>query len=227
MEMNLLANNPEFRNLSLIGTWGGNYADDEMTRWFSALLRHYVIEGSTEMLSAPLGWSLAPGHIQNASFRKGLEHWEAKGSVSLATQDSMADILRQFNIVPGKADSYAVIQPGSSLSQKMSRLVPGRLYVLKYVTSDATNVIGGTPSQTPLAAAFENAEPVANLITYRKPIPDDNSSRKGRGNYDAILFRAKQETARVTLSASATAPRPSGLHFISVMPFYEDQTEEN
>ncbi|MBO4513603.1 MAG: hypothetical protein J5746_12635 [Victivallales bacterium] len=227
MEMNLLANHPDFQGLSLAGTWGGNYADEEMTRWFSALLRHYVIEGKTDMLSAPLGWSLAPGHIQNASFRNGLKNWEAKGNVSLGNQDSMADILRQFNIIPGKADAYAVIQPGASISQKMSHLTPGRLYVLKYVTSDATNVTGGRPKQTPLTATFEDAEPMGNLIKYRKPILDDNKSRMGLENYDAILFRAKMETGRVTLSASATAARPSGLHFVSVMPYYEDRIEEN
>ncbi|MBQ7177901.1 MAG: hypothetical protein IJS08_10855 [Victivallales bacterium] len=225
MQMNLLAKHPDFQNLSLIGTWGGNYADEEMTRWFSALLRHYVIEGKTDMLSAPLGWSLAPKHIQNASFRKGLEHWEASGNVSLGTQDSMADILRQFNIIPGKADAYAVIAPGASLSQKIANLAPGKLYVLKYVTSDATNVKGGRPKQTALAATLEDADIVANLIKYRKPIMQDRNTRMGNENYDAVLFRAKKDTARVTLSASATAARPSGLHFVSIMPYYEDKIE--
>ncbi|MBQ6471436.1 MAG: hypothetical protein IJJ33_05595 [Victivallales bacterium] len=227
MELNLLANSPDFQNLSLVGTWGGNYADAEMTRWFSALLRHYVIEGRTGMLSASRGWKLVPGHIQNASFRKGLEHWETAGPVWLGMQDNMAEILRQFNVIPGKADAYAVIPPGSSVSQQMSSLVPGRLYVLKYVTSDAMDIKAGRPKETPLDATFEGAEQVAPLIQYRRPILDDHGGHGGRGNYDAVLFRAQKETGRVTLSASAASPRPSGLHFVSIMPYYEDFTEEN
>ena len=227
MELNLLANSPDFQNLSLVGTWGGNYADAEMTRWFSALLRHYVIEGRTGMLSASRGWKLVPGHIQNASFRKGLEHWETAGPVWLGMHDNMAEILRQFNVIPGKADAYAVIPPGSSVSQQMSSLVPGRLYVLKYVTSDAMDIKAGRPKETPLDATFEGAEQVAPLIQYRRPILDDHGGHGGRGNYDAVLFRAQKETGRVTLSASAASPRPSGLHFVSIMPYYEDFTEEN
>ena len=57
MQLNLAANDPSCRDLGAVGYWGCNYADDEMKRWSFALMRHYVVEGNTNMLSAAYGYS--------------------------------------------------------------------------------------------------------------------------------------------------------------------------
>ena len=49
MQLNLVANDPAFANLGATGYWGSYYADRELYRWAFMLLRHYCVEGNTEM----------------------------------------------------------------------------------------------------------------------------------------------------------------------------------
>ena len=68
MQLNLAANDPSCRDLGAVGYWGCNYADDEMKRWSFALMRHYVVEGRTNMLSSAYGFRYRPGHLEDGDF---------------------------------------------------------------------------------------------------------------------------------------------------------------
>ena len=63
--------------LGCIGNWGSYYGDMEMYRWSMALLRHYAVEGRTEMLSERYGYRYRPGLLANGDFRGSLKGWSA------------------------------------------------------------------------------------------------------------------------------------------------------
>jgi hypothetical protein len=77
MQLNLVATHPAFRDLAATGYWGSYYDDEELYRWSFRLLRHYCVEGNTELLSKAYGYMYSPGHLRNCDFVDGLEHWTA------------------------------------------------------------------------------------------------------------------------------------------------------
>ena len=85
MQVNLVANSPDFKDLATIGYWGTYYGDEEMVRWSFKLMRHYAVEGNKEMLSDRHGFKYNPGFIANPDFADGLEGW----TVSAAAKDSV------------------------------------------------------------------------------------------------------------------------------------------
>ncbi|MBQ3097511.1 MAG: hypothetical protein IJC66_05080, partial [Kiritimatiellae bacterium] len=83
MQMNYMANDPAFKGLACTGYWGSYYGDHEMHRWSMALLRHYCIEGRTDMLSARYGFKYIPGILKNGDFRGSFSSWKVSGNVRL------------------------------------------------------------------------------------------------------------------------------------------------
>ena len=79
MQLNLVATSPAFEGLGCTGYWGSYYADHELHRWAMRLLRHYCVEGRTDMLSAQYGYRYLPGTVANGDFRGTLDGWTATG----------------------------------------------------------------------------------------------------------------------------------------------------
>ena len=134
-QMYMFANDPRFKGLHGIGMWIAYYADPELLRWYSAMVRHYCIEGEQTKFSDRLGFRLEPGIVRNADFSGGLEHWScqpaAEGSLSVRKSGELGfdrgyqpfcDQVLSMRHVPGKVNS---------VSQKLSNLVPGRRYAIK------------------------------------------------------------------------------------------------
>ncbi len=72
MQVNLIANSPDFKDLATTGYWGTYYGDEELVRWSFKLMRHYAVEGHKEMLSARYGFKYNPGFLANGDFADGL-----------------------------------------------------------------------------------------------------------------------------------------------------------
>ena len=141
MQLNALANAPGMDGIGLAGYWGSYYIDEETLRWSLRLLRHYCINGATDMLSARYGLKYNPGFVANPDFRKGLDGWHVDGDVS---HDSVKEFgersLGLYGGAGGRGDDFAVFTRGASpsrLSQIVRGLVPGETYVLQFVTFDA------------------------------------------------------------------------------------------
>ncbi len=141
MQFNALANDPALDGIGLAGYWGSYYTDDDMFRWCFRLLRHYCIDGKTEMLSAQHGLRYNPGFVRNPDFRKGLDGWQVEGSISHGSVRSFGErSLGLYGGAGGCGDDFAVFERGDSpnrLSQKICGLVPGETYALQFVTFDA------------------------------------------------------------------------------------------
>ena len=77
MQVNLIANSPDFAGLATTGYWGTYYGDEELVRWSFLLMRHYAVEGHKDMLSARYGFKYNPGFLANGDFADGLKGWTA------------------------------------------------------------------------------------------------------------------------------------------------------
>lgn len=142
MEMNMLANRPEFNNLRGLGCYEFNYADEEITRWGYALLRHYAIEGNKNMLSERFGFKYLPGLLKNGDFADGLRYWRKSGGVTAEKYSGFySKVQRRWG---NSGDTYALLTKKNNrtevLEQTVSGLIPGRLYALGFVAADLNEV---------------------------------------------------------------------------------------
>ncbi len=147
----------------LAGIGSGNYSgtDEEMTRWISSLMRHYAIDGATDLLSEKMGYRYNPGFIANPDFDDGLNGWTAEAASDgravaprpppLNGQDARSTLMPLH--IPGygssvqgrkrttvEGDRMALFVRGAKranrLSQMVKGLVPGRHYALVFYSSD-------------------------------------------------------------------------------------------
>ena len=144
----------------LAGIASGNYSgtDEEMTRWISALMRHYAIDGATELLSDRYGYRYNPGFLANPDFDEDLKGWTAEAAAMDAGKGASSPTVSALRI-PGygasrqgrkrkgaEGDRMALFvrraAKANRLSQKVSGLVPGRHYALVFYSSDYDEHLG-------------------------------------------------------------------------------------
>ena len=135
IQMHMLATDPDYEGIGGISMWASYYTDPEILRWFSTLVRYYVIEGNSAMLSKQLGYQLYPEILANADWSKNLDYWQiseaAPGSIRVIDRkvsgikkvySPFSDHLLQFTEIKGKTNS---------VRQQLKNLIPGKLYVLR------------------------------------------------------------------------------------------------
>lgn len=201
MQFNIWANDPAFRNLAAVGSWGGSYADRECNAWIAALFRHYVMEGKTTMLSQKYGYTFHPGIIKNCAFADGLNGWNTKGSVTPGISEGYCSVLERFGANPVDAETCAVMEKNSVLSQELKNLKKGQVYRIRIMTTGEVPVISLTGVQ-------ELAEKKIVFFSRKKP------GEKGTD----IYFRANQTTGKITLTAKNGK---STVHYLSATPSFE------
>ena len=145
LQLNYLANDPAASGIGTVGYWGSYYGDEETHRWSFELMRHYVVEGRTEMLSAKYGFAYNPGLLADGDFREGLSRWQVFGDVAADTFASFASCSQnRWGGNDGVGDTFAALKrtagPAASLRQRVSGLVPGRKYALQAMTFDVDDV---------------------------------------------------------------------------------------
>ena len=233
MQLNYLANDPAFEGLSCTGYWGSYYGDHEIHRWSMALLRHYCVEGRTDMLSEKYGFSYIPGHLLNGDFRGTFAPWTAKGDVTLDDVPGFAaHSQRRWGGTGGIGDTFAVLRRGegaaNSVSQRVKGLVPGRHYCLQAATFDAKDVRSGrvAPRRIPLEVTLSSeAEKVPSLswVHEDKRTKLSAKSQGARINLHHIVFVARATEATVTVSDAAAKPGEElGVNCVSLNPFYPE-----
>lgn len=235
MQMHYLANQPGLCGIYGVECYTSGYTDEETLRWMSRLFRHYCIEGRRERLTTDP--YILP-HIRNADFTDGLEHWE----VTMAEADSVKPMkVREFSkwmgywpsIPPGGDDCLWLkrSQKGPNrISQKIRGLEPGRVYSLKFFTHDMTNP--HVKRKHALSVAMEGVE-ILDDRSFQAVFPGKLSwSKKKDEEYNWLnchyrRFRAKSDTARLTVSDWAAAAAPGGaegrellLDFVEVQPYF-------
>ena len=233
MQMNFAANDPTFSGLGLIGYWGSYYADEELHRWSFALMRHYVVEGHTNMLSETYGFTYRPDHLLDGDFRKGLAAWRTKGEVRVDSHDSFA--ARSQNRWGGNGnvgDTFAVLVRGegepAEISQTLKGLVPGRKYCLQFATFDVKDVKANriAPRRFGIDATLSDGAEIDGSLSWvhvDKRIKGRYEANNGvaRINLHHTVFTAKAEEVELKIGNSAASPGEElGVNFVSVKPYY-------
>lgn len=232
-----LACDRDFEGLYGIGPYALGNCDEENLRWFCRLIRHYALEGNTEMLSDRYGYRYIPGHLQNGDFTQKLEHWviqnagdntirhETVGSYGTGIQKRQEPstgnhvcVFKRDNKTPNK------------LFQIMKGFVPGKFYALRYAVADLAEVKAkkGTSSILELNATLEGAK----IVTDSMPVAKYDFKREvGKYiNRHTIVFQAKKQEIKLTFSdwkndseSGAPVGQELMLNFIQVKPYYNDE----
>ena len=215
----------ELDGLGMIGTWGGNYADNEMARWTAALCRHYAVEGKTSLLSEKYGYKFIPGFLQNGDFEKGLKHWQVDGNITIGKHDWYGrKIQRRWTAPKGIGDNYCIMSRGKSpniISQKLQGLEPGKIYKLQYLTSDAVDVTAsgkGKPQEIRVTATLDGCEILDKYTIYNRA---GTSGKYHRTNCSQLVFKAISSEPLLRFSDADNAlGRKAALNYVSVMPYF-------
>ena len=234
LQMNFVANDPSCRGLGLVGYWGSYYADEETHRWSFEVMRHYAVEGATNMLSAAYGFRHNPDHILNGDFRGTLAPWKPSGRVRAESHDGFgAKNQNRWGGSGGTGDTFATLVRDegapASLTQVAKGLVPGRKYCLQFATFDVKDVRAfriaprrfGVEARLLDGAEVDRAlswTHVDKRITGRYAINDGVA----RINLHHIVFTAKAETVEIALdNAAAVVGEELGVNFVSLNPYFE------
>ena len=233
MQLNMAANDPSCRDLGAVGYWGCNYADDEMKRWSFALMRHYVVEGHTNMLSSTYGYRYRPGYLEDGDFRGGLASWRVSGKVRA---DSHPEFARRSQCRwggnGGIGDTFAVLtrEDGvpATVSQTAKGLVPGRTYCLQFSTFDVKDVKANriAPRRFGIDAKLGAGADVRKDLSWvhvdeRTKGRYDFNDNVARVNLHHVVFTARAaETEIVFDNAAAKTGEELGINYVSLLPYY-------
>ncbi len=226
MEMNMLANHPEFKNLRGLGCYEFNYADEEISRWAYALLRHYAIDGKKDMLSDRFGFAYNPGLLKNGDFVQGFSNWYKSGSVTAEKQQGLyTKIQKRWG---NSSDTYALFTKKNNqtafLKQTVSGLVPGKLYALNFITADLDEI---RKERVAIRKYGINVKISGVDILPEKELCllDDRPEKRNktpRLNVRKIVFRAQSPQATICFdNAEAGNGEELILNFIQLTPFFE------
>ena len=234
MQMNMLANRKEFKNLSLIGVYGTHYADEELYRWAFKLMRHYAIDGKKTMLSSEYGFKYNPGFLKNCDFTDGITGWDKTGTI---TTDSIPDygknIQNRRDSPKGTGDTFAKFKRGKSpntLAQVASGLTAGKFYCLQFAVADykdaQANIIN--PRLLGLNVELPGTEIVKDksfIFVDKRPNENNDSTDNqddARINLHRIVFRSTASSQAVIFSDEQAKPGEELiLNYVKLTPYFE------
>jgi hypothetical protein len=241
MQMNVLANDPVF--LGLYGTmwYHSGYADEELLRWAAKLYRHYCIEGKRERLTND-PYELP--HIANGDFEQGTDRWKIEPA-----EDQTVSVERAFGYGSMQGRMEQVSHPGEKvlmtkrsaqrpnrISQTIKKLTPGRLYSLRMFIMDYGDFQNGksVAKVHPFNITIDQVERIdgrsfREVFTNQRQVRPFTGDNRLHMTFCRIVFRAKRDTAVLTISDWAVNNKPGGpigqqlaFNFIEVQPYLED-----
>lgn len=235
MQFNLLATDPDFDGLGVIGVYGLTYSDRDIVRWLFALVRHYCLEGETSMLSARHGFRYRPGIIDNGDFRKSFAGWEVSGPVERKTIRKLGQSAEARHWDDdGTGDAFAALtkRPGevARISHALRGLVPGRQYALDVVVFDVRDAETGTfrPSRFPVTVGLDPRTAVdaaRSWVHVDRRTADEIRIARYRGarvNRHHIVFTALSEEGLLSIDNSGAPDGTEyGVNWISCRPRYD------
>lgn len=243
-QMNIVANNPGFANITGLEWWTTILADEETTRFVGKLYRHYAIEGNTELFTRD---PLFTTHLQNADFEKGIEGWTLHaaedGSIQPKSFPRYGRIEGRFMGLGRPADpehigdTFLLMRRSekgpNTFSQTIKDLEPGRLYSLKMFSCDYHDLANPKQKTQEEASKFVGKVTLdgVEIDTQRSFVEAYPSSPEPPIpvwiTYHWFVFRAKDTTAQLTVSdwPDENATGPFGLeqtfNFLELQPYHE------
>ncbi len=236
MQVNLIANSPDFKGLATTGYWGTYYGDEELVRWSFKLMRHYAVEGNRDMLSARHGFKYNPGFLANCDFADGMNGWTvfpaAKDSIRTETIAGYGKN-SQGRWGGGNAGDTVCVMTRSAekpnrISQTVHGLEVGKAYCLQFVTADFKDVIGKkyNPRGYGINLELEGAEILAGKgfvhIDRRNTGRYKHNNNVAKINLNRIIFRAKSPTQVIAFNDEKAIPGEELIiNFIQLKPYLE------
>lgn len=236
MQLNLVANDPAFRELGCTGYWGSYYADHEMHRWAMALLRHYCVDGNTEMLSHAYGYRYLPNHLVNGDFRGSLAGWSATGAVAVDQHRGLgARVQNRWGGNGSLGDTFATFTRAANatntLAQTVKGLIPGRTYCLQFATFDVKDVKANrhNPRVFGVKATLGAGAELKPALCWR------HVDRRVEGRYEQntgvarinlhhLVFVARASEIPLVFDDAAAQPGEClGVNCVSLNPFYDEK----
>jgi hypothetical protein len=236
MQVNLVANSPDFAGLATTGYWGTYYGDEELARWSFLLMRHYAVEGRRDMLSARYGFKYTPGFLANGDFVDGLKGWTvtpaAANSIRVSTVAGYGKNSQGRWGAGTAGDTVCVLtrQAGrpNCIRQTAQGLTVGKAYCLQFVTADHKDVVrrNFNPRRYGIAAKLEGAEILpANSFVHidrRDGGRYAHNDNVGKINLHRIVFRARTPTQVISFhDADAKPGEELMVNFIQLKPYLE------
>lgn len=237
-----LASDPAFVGVQGIQGYLSQYAGEEQTRLMADLTRHYFIEGRKDpMLKDPYLLT----HLKNPDFENGTTDWTlspaAAGSIASQNAPGFGTLQGRFHQPAGLGDTTIWTKRNSADSNEFSQnildLIPGRLYSLRFFTGDYQDLINGRSisKQHAVSIDIDGGETLddksfdaRNKSNYGHPYGPFNIGNPYWMNYHQRVFKATEETGRLTLSdwaSPTTAGGPIGQeliwNFMQIQPYYQ------
>lgn len=236
MQLHLIATHPLLKNIAMTGYWGSYYDDEELYRWSMRLLRHYCVEGNTQMLSTMYGYRYCPGHLTNCDFTDGLKGWIAAPADAIRA-GSFAGFGKgsegRWGAGGGTGDNFAVFKRGTAgpgtLTQTATGLTPGKVYTLQFVTADYKDMVARKvdPKQHRLSAVLgAGAEAIPDksyVFVDRRSSDKKSDDGLVRINLHHLRFRATASSFTVTFTDAEAEPgTETALNYVMLKPYFED-----
>ena len=235
MQVNLVANSPDFKNLATVGYWGTYYGDEELVRWSFKLMRHYAVEGNRDMLSARYGFQYHPGFLANGDFAEGLKGWTAspaaEGSLRTATVAGYGRASQGRWGAGDAGDTVCVMvrKPGqpNRISQTAQGLEAGKAYCLQFVTADFKDVTAKkyNPRRYGIRAVLDGAEILGDksfVHVDRRTVGTNQDQNVGKINLHRIVFRAKSPRQTIAFDDEEAVPDEELIiNFVQLKPYLD------
>ena len=230
-----LATGEAFEGLAGIGLYAINNGEEEDLRWASRLIRHYALEGRTDLLSKKYGFRYKPGHIDNGDFAEGGKGWSAQaaeeGTIRFEKVKGFAALQSRRDQKAG-GDTACVFKRSAVrpnvLRRKLTGLVPGRLYSLRYVVAAVPEIAARKGEKRTLV--FRGEVKCAEDVTASSPVSRWSQSCRSAGVVNARLtvFKALSSEAELVFTDWASADAPGAgageelaFNFVRIVPYFE------
>ena len=236
MQLNLIANDSSCRDIGSVGYWGSHSSDEELHRWSFALLRHYVVEGKTNLLSSCYGFTYRADYLQNGDFRSSLDGWMVKGNV---VPDSCKDLAikveGRWGGNGGIGDTFASFRKYTnevaSVSQPFVGLVRGKPYRVRFMSFDVKDVAAGrrNPRRLGITARLTGSAEIDRDLTWTYVDDARRWSNDGvpRVNLHQIVFVPGSENVSLVIDNEKANPGDViGVNYVSVTPYFCKTTNE-
>jgi hypothetical protein len=243
-QMNVVANNPAFRDLAGLEWWTSMLADEETVRFVGRLYRHYALEGKTDMLTKD---PLFLTHLQNPDFERGAEGWTLHpaepGTITVKSFPRYGRIEGRFMGLGRPADpehigdTFLCLKRSAKgpniVSQTIQDLKPGRLYSLKMFTCDYDDLVN------PKVRRTQDVQPMGSVTVEGVDLDGKRSFAEVYASgpeptipvcitYHWQVFRARARAATLTICDWRNRKEPGGatgqeltFNFVEVEPYHE------
>lgn len=241
MQMNMVANDPVFFGLYGLAWYHMAYADEEIMRWCTKLLRHYCIEGKRERLSSDP--YMLP-HLGNGDFTRGGAGWMVEpaepGSIAVRRAPGYGWLQGRWQKA-GPGDVVLVTRRSADgpnvIRQPVRKLTPGKLYSLRMFVIDFGDFSRGISIRKThhFTADVQGAATVpektfTEVLSSRShahdPFDRDNPLFM---TYHRTVFRAEEEDTVLILSdwtgqGDPGGPRGQelGFNYVQIQSYFED-----